>query len=79
MEAADGLSPAASRHVSLGHSTKVKTREVTSEFGPVLRTRARRMSADACLQLPHEETDKQGAGGDARPARYIVIMTFGEG
>lgn len=34
---------------------------------------------NARLQLPHEETDKQGAGGDARPARRIVIMTFGEG
>lgn len=37
------------------------------------------VSGRACLQLPHEEGDKQGAGGEARPARYIVIMTFGEG
>lgn len=42
----------------------------------------RESSVNVSGRLPptsHEENDKQGAGGDARPAQYIVIMTFGEG
>lgn len=54
--AADSLSLTASRqfccHVSLGHPTKVKTREVTSEVGPVLRTSSANVSGRLTSTCP---------------------------